>query len=193
MLTYQSLSISMTTAEHFLATWQHASDMEAESKMVFRHRLMSMLGSKFPPIPSWLFGHIRRHLDEHYCQRCGEYIYNPYTRRKIRHYHSSQYQQRYHPILYKRLVIRPQSHMVEWTRHFPHVLRLVLSKDEIRVGLCKILSKRIMAYRLWSVEEWNLFYPSLNVGEAGLVCLSETTTKSKKDQDVLFVPDISFF
>lgn len=177
----------MSAAGCFLATWRHKLDPESECKMIMRRRTLSLLGGALPVIPLWLMQHVRNHLDQHYCSTCGEYIYNPYVRRKIRHYHAIKYRQRYNPILNQRLLIRPQSRMIEWTRRFPHVLRLVLSMKQISSGHTKILPRRTMSCRLWTIQEWNLFYPSLLVRETGLLHLD------KHDPDILFVPDITFF
>jgi hypothetical protein len=109
-----------------------------------------------------LMSMIRAHLDRNYCDVCGEYIYNPFFDRRIRHFHSKRYRKRYIPLLQQRLRFYNHHMMVEFERRFPRVMRLPLEEDEEDEDTPLFQrAARIPALQLWTLEEWNLLYPSL--------------------------------
>jgi len=108
-----------------------------------------------------LMSMIRMHLDRNYCDVCGEYIYNPFFDRRIRHFHSRRYRQRHIPLLQQRLRIYNNHMMVEFERRFPRVMTLPLEEDEDEDILFLRRAARIPALQLWTLEEWNLLYPSM--------------------------------
>jgi len=132
--------------------------------------------------------HIRRHLCENYCSQCGEYIYNPFTRRKIRHYHAKKFQ-KYNSLCIQRLRIYPKLYMVEWERRFPNVMRLMLTKEELMLGITKVRARRIQSCRIWTIDEWNTYNPSLTISYSyGMRRLPPNDIC-----DILFVPDLTLF
>jgi hypothetical protein len=171
-----------------LATLQPKNDTESEIIMVARWRTISFLGNNMPEIPYWLKGYIRNHLNQHYCEKCGEYIYNPYPNRIVRHYHY--HTQRYNTILYNRIIVHSSSSMLEWGRRFPRVLRLMLSKQEIEAGITKVRANRMLASRMWTTNEWNLLYPQHRVDHIGSTKLTVPPKELALLDDTLFTPDI---
>lgn len=179
----------MMEGKVFLARLQANNDRDNELLVTSRWRVLSFLGNGLPDIPYWLSFHIRNHLHEHYCHQCGEYIYNPHPNRRVRHYHYS-YRERFNYLMYERVHVHHKSQLMEWTRHFPRVLRLILTRDEIEYGMIKVRSNRMLAYRLWSIDEWNMFYPLYSVKNDGMVRLSPE--RSILLTNVLFTPDLIF-
>lgn len=138
-------------------------------KLVTRHKWMVLdyIGCAVPPLTSLQKSMIRKQLEERYCPHCGEYIYNPYKKRKIKHYHHSLYKKVEswkHPF-YQRIAIYPQCQFVEWQRRFPHVMRLMISDRDLFFyhAIKPQFIHRIPAVRMWSIDEWNLLYPHLPI------------------------------
>lgn len=132
---------------------------------------------------------IRKQLNERYCATCGEYIYNPFKRRKIRHYHYHQgYKYKYIPIICERLVLYPSTQLVEWTRRFPNVMKLAISEKDIYFydTIKPRYTHRIPAMRLWTMEEWNLIHPDIQLRpEDGMKRIDRTTC------DPMFTPGLA--
>lgn len=148
--------------------------------------VIRFMGCPWPKLCGFQKEVIRKQLDERYCSRCGEYMYNPFTKRKIRHYH---HPRKYINLLTRRLRIHPRTHLVEWTRHFPRVMRIIHSSTDIFFyGAVKPrFSKRIPSLRMWSIDEWNVMYPKLYIQEEeGLLRYS----KPKGGMDILLTPDL---
>lgn len=137
-----------------------------EMDILPRHKweIIRFMGCPFPKLACFQKEIIRKQLEERYCSRCGEYIYNPYAKRKIRHYHTYR-KYKYTPLFMKRIKIHPKTQLVEWTRHFPHVMRLLHSSaDIVFYGATKPrFSQRIPSLRMWSIDEWNLTYPTMSI------------------------------
>lgn len=132
-----------------------------------RHKwnILGYIGSPFHNLTALQKNVLRKQLNEKYCHCCGEYIYNPYRKRKIRHYHHHRYTVRYKPILYERILIYPQTQLVEWTRRFPHVMRLVLSEKDMFFynNFRSRFVHRIPSLRMWTIDEWNTIYPDAEI------------------------------
>lgn len=157
-----------------------------------RHKwnIIRYMGCPLPDLTSLQKSFIRKQLNDRYCPICGEYIYNPFQRRKIRHYHYRQgYKFKYIPILCERLVMYPSVQLVEWTRRFPNVMRLIISeKDMYFYNTVKPrYTHRIPAMRLWTMEEWNLMHPEVPLRpEDGLKRIVSTTKC-----DPMFTPGLA--
>lgn len=156
-----------------------------------RHKwnILRCLGCFLPRLTCIQRTFIRKQLKERYCATCGEYIYNPFKRRKIRHYHYHQgYKYKYIPILCERLVLYPSIQLVEWTRRFPNVMRLIISeKDMYFYNTMKPrYTHRIPAMRLWSMEEWNLMHPDIPLrADTGMKRIVQSPT-----HDPMFTPGL---
>jgi len=122
-----------------------------------RWAIIDYMGCPLPKLTMIQIIALKTQLRGRYCERCGEYIFNPYPQRKIKHYHVGKHF-KYQPIIKKRILIHPNLHLVEWERRFPRVMRFNLSPEEIFYGSMKS-SFRILAHRMWSVDEWNIHYP----------------------------------
>lgn len=148
--------------------------------------VVAYTGSPWPVLSALQKTIIRKQLDERYCARCGEYIYNPYRGRKVRHYHF--HSKKPEPLLYKRVVVHPRMGFVEWQRRFPRVMRLVVSPHDLTYHHGKpIFVRRIPALRMWTVDEWNTSYPGIAVpNEDGL-----KTIKKREWVDMLHTPDLA--
>lgn len=129
---------------------------------------------------------VRKQLDERYCHRCGEYIYNPYRRRRVRHYHF--HGKRPVPLLYKRVVVHPRIGFVEWVRRFPNVMRLMVSPEDMSFFNARpVFVRRIPALRMWTIDEWNACHPALAIpNEDGL-----KTIRKREWVDMLHTPDLA--
>lgn len=132
-----------------------------------RHKweILRYMGPPLPVLTALQKGVLRKQLEEKYCHRCGEYIYNPYRRRKIRHYHHRLSKARCQPLLKERLLLHTQSRLVEWTRRFHNVMRLVITPQDMdfyKTRMPRFLH-RIPALRMWTMEEWNLLHPDIPV------------------------------
>lgn len=153
-----------------------------------RHKweVIAYTGSPWPVLSGLEKSIIRKQLDERYCPRCGEYIYNPYRGRKVRHYHF--HGKRPVPLLYKRVVVHPRVGFVEWARRFPRVMRLVVSPRDMTYFNSKpIFVRRIPALRMWTIDEWNATYPDLAIpDEDGL-----KTIRKREWVDMLHTPDLA--
>lgn len=137
--------------------------------LVPRHKweILSFIGSPFPILTAIQKEVLRKQLDQKYCRRCGEYIYNPYRKRKLRHYHHMGYTIRSKPLLQERLLIHPRSHLVEWRRRFPNVMRLIISESDMFFYniLRPKFVHRIPSLRMWTIDEWNISYPNIMIQE----------------------------
>ena len=155
--------------------------------MQTRHKweIIAYTGSPLPALTALQKSMLRKQLDDRYCCRCGEYIYNPYRRRKIRHYHFDN--KRSVPLIYKRIVVHPRIGFVEWVRRFPRVMRLIVSPDDMAFFNAKpIFVRRIPAVRMWTIDEWNTLYPGLVIpNEDGL-----KTIRHRKWVDMIQTPDL---
>lgn len=128
-----------------------------------RHKwnILKFIGCKLPALSTLQKEIIRKQLDERYCSICGEYIYNPFRKRKIKHYHSI-HNEKFTPLVQKRLLIHPHTQLVEWTRYFPNVMKLIVSDADLFFynNLKPVFIHRIPSVRMWTIEEWNDLYPS---------------------------------
>jgi len=129
---------------------------------------------------------LRRHLEMHYCSRCGEYIYFPHHRNPVQHVHySKQKKLRYIPLLLKRVLIHRNHNMVEWERHFPKVLSFQLRMESKKV--CFWRNRKIPASMIWSLPEWNFFYPEHTIDPSSF--LLKRLLQYPPDKDPLWVPN----
>lgn len=128
---------------------------------------------------------IRAHLDCRYCGVCGEYLYNPFPEREIRHWHYPCHRQRYLPLLEGRIRFHHDLMMVEWERRFPRVMRFPLAQGGV---LGNRRAVRIPSLQLWSLDEWNLLYSWLprNLGSVRFLPIAMSMESS------LFVPSMNF-
>lgn len=102
------------------------------------------------------YGHMRRHMDAHYCPTCGEYMYCRYIMlRNIRHNHQH-YKNCYVPKLFRRARVYRALGIIVWERHNPDVMRLVLSREERLAGQ---RGRRLRSFYQWTIDEWNHLYP----------------------------------
>lgn len=128
-----------------------------------KYNVLQYLGSAYPKLSIFQKEIIRKQLDERYCSFCGEYIYNPYRRRRIRHYHHLRKKAKFVPLIRQRLSIHPRNQLVEWTRRFPNVMRLLTSEKQLLYyqGCKPHFVHRIPAVHMWTIDEWNLLYPTI--------------------------------
>lgn len=160
--------------------------------VISRHKwkIIRYIGSPIPVLSSLQKTTIHKQLDKKYCHQCGEYIYNPYRKRKIRHYHNyHRCSHHYKPLMSERIVIHNRSHLVEWTRRFPNVMRLIISTEDIVFynNIPQYFVHRIPALRMWTIEEWNMNYPEIRIQtEDGLRRLLPHNFPS----DPMFIPSL---
>lgn len=157
--------------------------------MYTRHKWMVLdyIGGALPPLTLLQKTIIRKQLDERYCPQCGEYIYNPYRKRNIRHYHHLHTKLKFEHLFNERILVHPQSKLVEWRRKFPNVMKLIISeKDLYFYNIIKPqFIHRIPALKMWTIEEWNITYPTISIEkEDGL------TRFYYKGHNTLFTPDL---
>lgn len=162
--------------------------------LITRHKWMILdyIGCCLPVLTNLQKAIIRQQLEERYCPHCGEYIYNPYKRRTIKHYHHSIYKKlKGKHLFYERMVVHPQSQLVEWTRRFPHVMRLVISeRDYFFYNVMKPqFIHRIPALRMWTIGEWNLLYPEIPIKKDD-VYKSITHSTKGDNLDYLYTPHL---
>ena len=155
-----------------------------------RHKweILQYLGCALPKLSALQKGMIREQLDRRYCSHCGEYIYNPFRRRNIRHFHHLHRKHRFVPLLQQRVFIHAHTQLVEWTRRFPHVMRLLISETDLSFyrGFQPQYVHRLCAVRMWTVDEWNTLYPTLPIGRED--CLQRI--KRTDHIDCLYTPDL---
>lgn len=161
-------------------------------KIVPHHRwkVIRYIGCALPVLSAFQHEIIRKQLDERYCPHCGEYIYNPFRRRKIRHYHHLKKKHQFVPLVEQRLVIHPQHFLVEWRRRFPDVMKLILTEKEMFFynHIKPQFIHRIPALRMWTIDEWNTLNPTLYIWKTdGL-----TKIKLTPDHEILYTPDLVF-
>lgn len=136
---------------------------------------------------------IRKQLTERYCHLCGEYIYNPYHNRQVKHYHHLKYHYKYTPLFEKRVLIHPQSQLVEWTRRFHKVLRLLITESDIIFykGMKPQFTRRIPSIRMWTINEWNDIHPNIRIFKTD--GMTKFTKQSyHNDIDTFWIPDLYY-
>lgn len=157
-----------------------------------RHKwnIIRYLGCPSPMLSAFQKKMLRKQLDERYCPRCGEYIYNPFNKRKIRHYHNPRLKHKFLPLLQERLLVHPRNQLVEWTRKFPHVMRLIISEDELLSykNTRPQFIHRTPSARMWTIEEWNLLYPDVYIWKDD--CIQRI--RHPTHLDVLWLPDLVY-
>lgn len=123
--------------------------------------ILQYIGCPLPVLTAFQKTIIRQQLDQRYCPECGEYIYNPYRKRKIVHHHSRRRKFNYEPLMKQRILIHSKIQIVEWRRRFPRVMRLITSERDMMFynNMKPHFIRRIPALRVWSVDEWNIDYP----------------------------------
>lgn len=159
-------------------------------KVIPRHKwnILDYIGSVLPPLSALQKEMIRKQLEERYCPECGEYIYNPFRRRKIQHFHHLQKKHKFVPLLQKRVLIHPHNQLVEWTRHFPKVMKLMTLERDIFFykNFKPQFIHRIPAVRMWTIDEWNTLHPTIYIWKEDCIQRIQYT----KDMDCLFTPDL---
>lgn len=154
----------------------------------YQWKILQYIGCAFPQLSALQKEMIRKQLEERYCPECGEYIYNPFRRRKIRHFHHLRKKHRFVPLLEKRILIHPHNQLVEWTRHFPKVMKLlILERDVFFYKSFKPqFIHRIPAVRMWTIDEWNTLHPTIYIWKHDCIQRIQYT----KHIDCLFTPDL---
>lgn len=159
--------------------------------MIPRHKwnIIKYIGCAVPKLSALQKVIIRKQLNERYCPECGEYIYNPFSRRKIRHYHHLRVKHKFTPLAQERLRIYPSNQLVEWTRRSPHVMKLMLSQEDLVFcrGLKPRFIHRIPAVRMWTIDEWNILHPSVHIWKHD--CLQRIKNLDGH-VDLLWAPDL---
>lgn len=155
-----------------------------------RHKwnILRYVGCALPPLTGIQREIIRNQLSTRYCPECGEYIYNPFKRRRIRHYHRLLRVNKYQNISHQRIIIHPNHQLVEWTRRNPSVMKLLINDDDIYFynNMKPCFIHRIPAVRMWTIDEWNTLYPNYAISKTdclkrlGLLC----------GTDPLWTPDV---
>ena len=128
--------------------------------------ILRYVGCALPQLTAIQKRILREQLDQRYCPVCGEYMYNPYRLRSIRHYHHLIRKHRFIPLFQKRILIHVHNQLVEWTRRFPQVMRLLISEKNLAFSPPQFVH-RIPAVRMWTIDEWNLLYPILPIWKDG--------------------------
>jgi len=155
-----------------------------------RWNILKFVGCALPTLSTLQKEIIRKQLNERYCPTCGEYIYNPFRKRKIKHYHSLR-NHKFTYIIQKRLLIHPHNQLVEWTRHFPNVMKLIVADADLFFynDSKPRFVHRIQSVRMWTIDEWNNLYPSsFYIWKNDL--LQRINTDRLKGVDFLWVPDL---
>jgi len=155
--------------------------------------IIKFVGCPLPTLSTFQKEIIRKQLNERYCSTCGEYIYNPFRKRKIKHYHLLRNHHKFTPLIQKRLLIHPRHQLVEWTRHFPNVMKLIVSGADLYFynKYKPQFVRRIPSVRMWSIEEWNNLCPSsFYIWKDDF--LQRINTDRLKSVDYLWVPDLVF-
>ena len=158
--------------------------------MIQRHKwnIVRYFGCALPVLTTFQKEIVRKQLEERYCPKCGEYIYNPFRQRKIRHYHHALPRYRFNTLPQKRLLIHARHQLVEWTRHFPRVMRLIISEDDLFFyrGIKPHFVHRIPSLRMWTIDEWNTLHPDIPIFKYD--CLRRI--QHPINLDVLWSPDL---
>lgn len=158
--------------------------------MISRHKwnILQYVGSAIPEMTALQKQMIRKQLEERYCPQCGEYIYNPFRRRKIRHFHHLRKKHKFTPLLQERIHIHCHHQLVEWKRRFPHVMRLLIVEKDLFFykNMKPYFVHRIPALRMWTVEEWNTLHPTIYIWkDAGIQQLV-----SLRLTNLMYTPDL---
>ena len=159
-----------------------------EVKPIHKWHILQYIGCALPQLSSLQKEMIRKQLQDRYCPECGEYIYNPFRRRKIRHLHHLQKKKKFVPLLQKRVFIYPHNQLVEWTRHFPNVMKLLISEKDLFFykSFKPQFIHRIPAVRMWTIDEWNTLHPTIYIWKHDCIQRIQYT----KHIDCLFTPDL---
>lgn len=159
-------------------------------KIISRHKwdIVGYVGSALPKLSTLQKEMLRKQLEERYCPTCGEYIYNPFRKRKIRHYHHLRRKHKFVPILQQRVHVHPRHQLVEWTRQFPHVMRLLISEKDLLFyrNVKPYFIHRIPVVRMWTIDEWNSLYPTIPIWKDDCV----QRVQSIRHLDYLYTPDL---
>ena len=118
-----------------------------------REKVMSFIGYSLLFPENWK--EFRKHLNQRYCNICGEYIF---CSREIHTHHHPFYKNEFQPLLLKRIKIHRSMSLVELQRTNPKVYYFP-KKNE----LYPRCSNRIPALFLWTIDEWNQQYPDLTI------------------------------
>lgn len=161
-----------------------------QQKLFTRHKwnILRYIGTALPRLTALQKELIRNQLNTRYCPECGEYIYNPFKRRRIRHYHRLLRLNKYQRISQQRITIHPNHQLVEWTRRNPLVLKLMINDDDICFynNMKPRFIHRIPAVRMWTIDEWNILYPNHYIWKTD--CLKRLGTLTGTDP--LWTPDL---
>lgn len=159
--------------------------------MTPRHKwnIIKYVGCALPNLSAFQKSIIRKQLNERYCPECGEYIYNPFNKRKIRHYHHLRTKHKFNAIAHERLRIYPHNQLVEWTRRSPFVMKLITSEEELVFyrGAKPRFVHRIPSLRMWTIDEWNILHPSIYIWKDE--CFQRLSDKNN-GVDFLWTPDL---